>query len=97
MFALISDLAARAAHNNGKLTVYLPTRPLNYNVKYSYLPFLLGTCVCSGENEIKKRGGWERTGRGMGKRMGTEQFFSWGCVEDERITMIVKRNEYLNI
>lgn len=36
MFALISDLAAREAHNNGKLTVYLPTRPLNYNVKYSY-------------------------------------------------------------
>lgn len=37
MFALISDIAAREAHNNGKLTVYLPTRPLNYNVKYSYL------------------------------------------------------------
>lgn len=29
------------ADNNGKLTVYLPTRPLNYNVKNSYLNFFV--------------------------------------------------------
>lgn len=39
MFVLISDIAACEAHNNGKLTMYLPTRPLNYNVKYSYRLF----------------------------------------------------------
>lgn len=48
MFVLISDIAACEAHNNGKLTVYLPTRPLNYNVKYSYhLAFCTKTFVCS--------------------------------------------------
>lgn len=44
LFALISDIAACEAHNNGKLTVYLPTRPLNYNVKYSYRRFAKLSC-----------------------------------------------------
>lgn len=58
MFALISDIAACEAHNNGKLTVYLPTRPLNYNVKYSYLLVWQTLCSC----EIKLRSGVSENG-----------------------------------